>query len=154
LLLPPLVLLPRVIRDQQWRFLAWTAGVLAAGLLLNAFSVPHYTAPATALLYAGLLESMRRLRSWRYREQPTGLFLVRALPVACAVMLVAQIGSYAANPAKDLPRTQVLRQLEALPGRQLAIVRYAAKHDPMSEWVYNAADIDGAKVVWARAMNP
>ena len=30
------------------------------------------------------------------------------------------------------------------------IVRYWGNHDPFDEWVYNQADIDGSKVIWAR----
>ena len=154
LLIVPLVMLPRTLRDRRWRFVAWTAGVFAIGLSLNAFSVPHYLAPATALIYAVLLESMRHLCSWRFRNQAVGLFLVRALPLLCGVMLASQIALYAVTPAQDLPRTRVQRILEKQPGGQLAIVRYAPGHDPLAEWVYNAADIDRAKVVWAREMGP
>jgi hypothetical protein len=40
---------------------------------------------------------------------------------------------------------RVLKQLSALDGKQLAIVRYGANNNaPMNEWVYNRADIDGA----------
>lgn len=31
-------------------------------------------------------------------------------------------------------------------------MRYSAAHPPELEWVYNRADIDGSKVVWARDM--
>jgi hypothetical protein len=54
--------------------------------------------------------------------------------------------------AWDRPRIQA--QMEDLPGRQLLLVRYSPEHDPRRSWVANAADIDGAKVVWANDMGP
>ena len=52
----------------------------------------------------------------------------------------------------NLDRARVLAQLRAEPGRHLAIVRYQPDHEILEEWVYNEADIDGSKVVWARDM--
>ena len=153
LLAVPLIMLPRLRRDRRWRFFAAATVVFAAGQSLNAFSVPHYFSPATGLVYAVLLLSMRHLRGWRYRNQPVGLFLVRILPLLCAVTLAFQIVRSAGTPRKDPPRANIEHRLEALPGPQLAIVRYAPDHDYMGEWVYNHADIDGAKVVWARDMD-
>jgi hypothetical protein len=31
-------------------------------------------------------------------------------------------------------------------------VRYSPGHNVFDEWVYNAADIDGSRVIWARGM--
>ena len=52
-----------------------------------------------------------------------------------------------------MPRARLLHSLEKTPGQHLIIVRYAPSHLPDPEWVYNAADIDGSKVVWARDMD-
>ncbi len=50
-------------------------------------------------------------------------------------------------------RAQIEANLEQLPGQQLVIVRYARGHNPLDEWVYNAPNIDGSKVIWAREMD-
>jgi hypothetical protein len=50
------------------------------------------------------------------------------------------------------PRSEVKAELEHMPGKQLAIVRYEAGHSTHVEWVYNEPDIDGAKIIWARDM--
>jgi hypothetical protein len=47
-------------------------------------------------------------------------------------------------------RQPVDRQLAALPGEHLVIVRYSKDHNSGEEYVYNEADIDHAKTVWAR----
>jgi hypothetical protein len=52
-----------------------------------------------------------------------------------------------------MSRENVLAELSALPGRQLAIVKYSADHALLApDWVDNGAAIDDQKVVWARDM--
>ena len=54
---------------------------------------------------------------------------------------------------QNLDRARILEYLEHQPGEHVVIVRYGANHDfILDEWVYNNADIDGSKVIWARDM--
>ena len=52
------------------------------------------------------------------------------------------------NPA----RQKIIRDLLNHPGNHLVVVRVSPDHEPRSEWVYNDADIDNSRIVWARAM--
>jgi hypothetical protein len=169
-LLPPLIMLPRVLRDRRVRFLLGACIVFAVGLSMNAWFFPHYAAPLTGAIYVILLQTMRHLRVWRPALQPAGflpvgLALVRAVPIVC--LILAGLRLYAVPlklsvprfPAMwygtellGLPRARIQNELKGYPGPQLAIVRYAADHKPFDDWVYNAANIDGSKVVWAREM--
>jgi hypothetical protein len=47
-------------------------------------------------------------------------------------------------------RKPVEAQLAAIPGEHLVVVRYSKDHNSGEEYVYNAADIDHSKTVWAR----
>ncbi len=51
-------------------------------------------------------------------------------------------------------RSLVRNQLGQTSGRQLVFVRYWPQHLFQEEWVYNEADIDAARIVWARDLGP
>jgi hypothetical protein len=164
-LLPPLIMLGRVFRDRRIRFLVAGSAVFGVGLSINAWLSPHYVAPFTCALYVILLQAMRHLRVWRPGCQPLGLALVRIIPLVCLMLAGLRLYSeplrlsiprwptmwYGTEPL-GLPRAHVLVELEGYPGRQIAVVRYSADHAPFDDWVYNAADIDRSRVVWAREM--
>jgi hypothetical protein len=170
-LLVPLIMVRRVFRDRRIRFLLLCVLIMAVGQSIEIFLIPHYLAPFTAAFYAIGLQAMRHLRLWKPGRQLVGVTLVR-LTVTLCVML-AGIRVFAApfhlrfstfppnwtyewfgpNPHAGLERAQMQARLNQIPGQQLVLVRYSAHHEPFSEWVYNAADIDHSKVIWARDMD-
>lgn len=158
LLTLPLVASPWTIRDRKMRFPLIALAVFALGLAVETWTMPHYFAPATCLLYLVLLQSMRHLRLWR-RAQRTGVALVRLIPVIAVAMIGLRVGAVAAHtqlepawPRGNLERARMLRHLEHQPGRHLVLVQYEQNHNVDMEYVYNRANVDAAKVVWARDM--
>ena len=155
----PLLLLPWTFRDHRMRFPLLAGALFLVGTMVETWTSPHYLAAATGLLYLVLMQCMRHLRLWRWRGQPYGDAIVRAIPVICCALIVLRLGAVAAGaqieprwPRGNLERAAILRQLQSSPGQHLVIVSYGPEHDLDHDWVYNAADIDAATVVWARDM--
>jgi|SRR5579862_2051792 len=155
----PLLAFPWTLHDRRMRFPLFALAVFVFGLALDNFFSPHYFAPGIALLYLVLIQSMRHLRFWQWRGKAVGGELVRAVPMICCAMVLLRVTAVVAHaqieppyPRGNLQRAKVARYLEGLPGQQLVLVRYSSNHDAHGEWVYNRADIDRAKVVWARDM--
>ena len=76
----------RVFLDRRIRFLVLCVLVLAAGMAIEIFLVPHYLAPFTAAFYAFGLQAMRHLRVWRPGGQPAGLTMVRMNVDICLIL--------------------------------------------------------------------
>jgi hypothetical protein len=155
----PLFAILRVLRDQRIRWLVITGAVSLVGTILVIFFTAHYFAPATSIIVAIILQGMRHLRTWRWEGKATGLFLSRAVVVICLLAVPLEIKmliSYEPKPgtwqAIGREREALLARLDSLPGGQLVLVRFGPNHDPESDWVYNSADIDSQKVIWARDM--
>ena len=154
--------------SQPTRFLLIVFVTSLAGLATETFFHPHYAAPITAALIALMLLAMRRLRAWTWHGKLAGLCLTRLVPVICvltftlrafAVPLHLPRYQFYAAPwyewtVPTFGRNAIVQRLDALPGRHLVIVRYKPEHQVFFEWVYNDADIDNSKIVWAREMTP
>jgi hypothetical protein len=165
--LPLLMLVIVLPPNLCWRNVQPATGsllfVLVAMIAASAASTfynPHYSAPATGVILALVLIAMRNMRNWSRR----GIFLTRAVLVISIFtfgMRAAAEGLHV-RPSKSavfawyqeglgtFGRAQVESELSRIPGKHLVIVHYGPQHEPFPEWVYNAADIDGASIVWAR----
>lgn len=122
------------------------------GIMIETYSFPHYWAPITALNYFFVLQG---IRLWRARDRRVGqLVPVALLFLAVTVLAVNTYQSIAARDelAPALQRAKLLTQLTQSNDRHLILVNYGPNHSYVWEWVFNEADIDGSKVVWARDM--
>ena len=138
-------------REERWT-------VLILGLFLVATvaplagSLPHYTAPVTALLYLRLLQGFSRLPAWAPRGRPIGKILVAGLLAAWVIRFGIDLRTPEPVPQFAWERAQVIQQIQKVSGDHLVLVRYQPNHFVHDEWVYNRADIDHSKIVWAREM--
>jgi len=149
--------LPFAFRDRKMRLLLVTLLLSLAGVFAVIWSAPHYAAPLTCVIYALLAQSVRHLRTMKWRARPVGVALSRALVILLVLETGINVARRSCDPlwwtcTGDPSRVAVLKQLEATAGKHLIVVRYSDDHNIHDEWVYNGADIDGSKVIWAREL--
>jgi hypothetical protein len=157
----PLVAAAWTLRSRRTRVFLWLLGSAAVAGAVTPWFAPHYAAPVAAVLWALLIQGMRVLSAWRPGA-------VRSIALLCAVMVAVRIAmalapvpfvlnypmTWATTWTMPLAREEIVDRLKQAGGRHLVIVHYDAGHDPLREYVFNAADIDAADVVWARDMGP
>ena len=156
-------------RAREFRF-AWillTLLLFALGTNFYPYFYTHYIAAVACLFVLMSVAGIERLSQVRIAGQPTGRVAARLILFLCAAHFLFWYGLHAAGDADMLSAMQRLetwdainsgdpygriainRQLARLPGKLLVFVRYSPRHE-LVEWVHNAADIDAARVVWAR----
>jgi len=160
-----LVFLPFIWRGRNMGLAFWALAIVIGldNMLFFAF-FPHYAAAVTVVIAVALIQCIRRMRA----TGDAGLFLSRSLPLVCILGLVIPMcGRFAEGflPPKlaglknlwqpeflhEVSREQFVPQLEREPGRQLVLVRYQPYDgEKKAEWIFNRADLEGAKIVWAR----
>lgn len=150
--------LPFVFRDRKMRMLIVTLFLCLGGVFAVIWSAPHYAAPVTCIIYALLAQAVRHLRIMKWKARPVGVALSRALVVLLVLSTCVSVARRSCDPlwwtcTGDPSRVAVLKQLERTPGKHLIVVRYSDDHNIHDEWVYNGADIDGSKVIWARELD-
>jgi hypothetical protein len=147
----PFLALPWVLGDHRTRFLLLQLVLCVLGILAVIWIQPHYAAPLTASIFALLVQSMRHLRRWEFKGRPLGIFVTRLV----VLLVLSRVLLYIWRPPSmhepwSWSRSQIVKQLAATPERHLVLVSYSPVHNEHQEWVYNEADVDSSKVVWAR----
>jgi len=149
--------LPFAFLDRRMRLLSLSFFLCVPGLFAVVWSNSHYVAPLTCLFFALIVQAIRHLRTVRIAGRPIGI----ALSWATMALLAFDIGGAVAHRScdpiwwtcqGDVSRAAIQKKLENTAGRHLVIVRYGEDHNIHDEWVYNGAEIDGAKVLWAREL--
>ncbi len=169
-LLPPLYLaLPFFAwRLRERRFVCAAAAILlfALGSNFYAYFYSHYIAAVACLFVLASVAGLERLSQVRavgLRGQDAALFILLlcavhfsfwyGLHASCDEQILNEMTQYetwdAINHGDPDGRIAVNRRLAEAWGKQLVFVRYWPPHR-FVEWVHNAADMDGARVVWAR----
>lgn len=163
--LPALFCLPLALRARRMRFLFFELLFCLAGIFSVVYSMPHYAAPLTGVIYGLIVQGIRHLRAIRFGTRPAGIGLVRASVLLLLlttgfntyqlIRTPAHAYSLSWNVGTGSSGIAVIeRQLEQVPGRHLIVVRYGPTHNPHGEWVFNHADIDRSRIVWARELDP
>jgi hypothetical protein len=167
--LPPLYLglAAFLVALREYRFIWVLLSVFIFGLGANFYPYfySHYIAAVTCLFILMSVTGLERISRW-----PMGQTAVRLIVFLCVLHFLfwyglqffenqpfsalAQYETWdAINQGDPGGRIAINRQLAEASGKQLVFVRYWPQHK-FHEWVHNAADIDAARLVWARDLGP
>src|SRR6266446_2994810 len=152
--------IPFLFRDRKMRLLIASFLLVTVGVFAVIWSNAHYAAPLTCVIFALAVQALRHLRTMRIGPRRVGLAWSRA--IVLLLVLDTGINTFGGIcdpllwPCQGDPsRAVIAEKLQRTPGKHLILVRYDKDdHNIHDEWVYNGAEIDTAKVLWARELDP
>ena len=151
-------------RERRFRWVLLTILLFSLGTNFYPYFYSHYIAALTCLFVLVSVIGLEQLSKWSIQASHILLFLcaahflfwygLRAARDADLDTAMSEFETWdAINHGDPQGRIAIRRQLDAAPGQQLVFVRYWPQHQ-FQEWVHNGADIDHAKIVWARDLGP
>jgi hypothetical protein len=151
--LAALFVLLTIVRPPQRWLLIGPMTFFLLGSLLQRYLQSHYWAPVLPLVLVTAALTLSRVASIQKSGRPVGRWAAIAIATSVAVTLAGLDLWMAKTKPSPGFRSGVIKTLEGTPGKHLVLVRYSPAHLIQEEWVYNGADLDGARIVWARYMN-
>jgi hypothetical protein len=153
------------MRQPRFFWVALTLAIVGLGANFYPYFYPHYIAGATCLFILVGVTSLRQLSRWSPQAARLifllcaveflfwyGLHMLAGWGPALALTDAYESWDYV-NHGDPENRLAIDRQLGQAPGKQLVFIRYAPRHR-LDQWVYNAADINGSRVVRALDLGP
>lgn len=158
LLALPLAMLRRSNPDVRARAAARLAAAICVAfpflhMLLTPWLRQQYLAPVGGFFFLLIAACLRQGSTWQFRSLPLGAGAARAIVILQFVAVITLIVEMAevSNPTGAF-RDRMVKNLERIPGKHLVIVEYKPGPQHVFEWVYNSAEIDASRVVFARDM--
>ncbi len=154
-------------RDYRYSWVLLVLLVFALGTGFYPYFFTHYIAAETCIFVLLSVTALERLSRLSFRGSPAGLYAARLLVFLCLAHFVFWYALHlfrtqafassairyetwdAINYGDPDGRIAIADQLAQALGTHLVFVRYSPAHR-FKEWVFNAADLDSARVVWAR----
>jgi len=107
----------------------------------------------------GIRNGLAAFASLRGRAgSPLACFFSRLLVLGLLLQTVNAVVSGNEDPlgiggVRMEGRVALIQKLGSIPGKHLVFARYSKDHNVHDEWVYNDADIEGSRIVWARELD-
>jgi hypothetical protein len=130
------------LKEARFVRVAATIALFSLGDAFYPYFYPHYIAAIACLFVLVSVKSLEQLSRFRAGREAVTFILV-----LCLADFLYQ--TFTTTDPDPEGRIAIASQLAKAPGKQLVFVRPGA-HD----WIRNAADIDGAPVVWALDLGP
>lgn len=174
--LPPLYLAAIAffwsLREYRFVWVVVTLAIFALGINFFPAFQTHYLAAVTCLFILVSVTGLEQMGRLTIRGQPVGQEAAALILLLCGAQFLFWYSMHAGegsefareairyetwdainhgNPAR---RIMVAQELARIPGQLLVFVHYTPQHIFQDEWVYNRAEIDASRVVWARDLGP
>jgi hypothetical protein len=126
------------------------AVALVAGLLVMSQTLylhPHYLAPFSACVALITTQGLRMMSKLGPKRRSLAVAMMMAAFVAPVMS-----GLLSTNPTSSR-REVVAKMVEQNAGKHLVFVRFGPTCDVHECWIYNSAQVEDARIVWARSIN-
>lgn len=146
-------------RNRRARLALLLGSLFYAGCAMDARLFPHYAAPGTAFVY--VLAGLALQTAWRRAPGAPSERRLLAAGLAALVLVTTAVGLFtpknryyfsATDYHVKAKHAHIEDRLRHERGDHLVLVRYQPGHDAWEELVYNAADIDSSRIVWAHSL--